>query len=179
MFPLRSLPVHVASDGGGEVLFNRFCQTGQAVRLSASLRVCVSVCLSDWLTGCLSVCPSVLLAGNAGPGPGYGTAQASDCRSPQADRRAKLLQPGQGRLRQVDDDDIQERGARARADQALRCRCFDRAKDSRSKKRKQGGNDANETVKERVAGGGDVDERGREKKKGRVRVRESERERER
>lgn len=50
MFPLRSLPVHVASAGGGEVLFNRFfffflltvCRTGQA-RLSSCL---VGVCLA-------------------------------------------------------------------------------------------------------------------------------------
>lgn len=63
----------------------------------------------------------------------------------------------------MDDDDIQERGAQARADQALRCTCLDEAEDSRSKKRKQGGNDANETVK-RVAGGGDVDERRTEKR---------------
>ena len=135
MFPLRSLPDHVASVGGGEVLFNRFCQTGQAV--------CVSVCLS--VRPCLAGRQGK--AGQGKAGPGQGTAQASDCRSPQADSRAKLLQPGQGRLRQVDDDDIQERGAQARADQALRCTCLDGAEDSRSRKRKQGGNDANETVK--------------------------------
>lgn len=95
MFPLRSLPVHVASAGGGEVLFNRFCQTGQAVRVFGwSVRL--SVCSPGWQAGRAR----------------QGTAQASDCRSPQADRRAKLLQPGQGRLRLVDDDDVQERGRR-------------------------------------------------------------------
>lgn len=41
MFPLRSLPVHVAFVGGGEVLFNRFCRTGQAV--------CMCPCV--WLAG--------------------------------------------------------------------------------------------------------------------------------
>lgn len=50
--------------------------------------------------------------------------------------RAKLLQPGQGRLGKVDDDDVQERGGWARADQGARVQIqvyFDRARDRRSK----------------------------------------------
>lgn len=139
MFPLRSLPVHVASVGGGDVL----CLI-DFVRQAR---------LSVWVSAYLLVRPAGWLAGWRA-GQGSARLRRATVDRPKQNSRAKLLQPGQGRLRQVDDDDIQERGCGRgriwRSDAGV----LTGPEDSRSKKKKQGGNDGNETTVKRVAGGG-------------------------
>lgn len=72
MFPLRSLPVHVASVGGGDVLclIDFVRQARLSVWVSAYLLVRPPGWLAGWLEGRAGQC----------------TAQASDCRSPQAEQ---------------------------------------------------------------------------------------------